>query len=216
MFNLKKKILIVLGLAALIVITSFVSITVYKNYNRKIDIREANKSWNIYDENINDIKANMDSIMEPNENFDWWVLKDFDIKDDDYENALNHLAADIRMCYIGYTDEGEFYTDSNPIRKYRDKKYITKKELETLNFYSKSDSCLNWFNGFFGVKLSDNKELEERLQKHLKNIDLNSKSKLFSYYDQATYNELLMRKINEVQLVKEASDFLVEEYNNLK
>ena len=212
----KNVILIIISLFFLIGITSFISIMIYKNYNSKIDIQLATESWGIYDENINGIKTNMDSITEPNENFDWWKLKDFDIEDDDYENALNDLVSHIRTCYIEYTDNGEFYTNSNPIRKYRDKKYITKKELETLNFYSKSDSCLNRFNGFFGVKLSDNKELEERLQKHLKNIDLNSKSKLFSYYDQATYNELLMRKINEVQLVKEISDFLVEEYNSLK
>ena len=213
---MKKKILISLGLIAIVVITSFASITAYKYYNRKIDIQEANKSWNIYDENINDIKINMDSIMEADEEFDWGHLKDFDISDDGYEDALKSLAADIKWCYIGFTDNGEFYTNSNPIRKYRDKKYITKEELELLNFYSKNDSCLNSFSEFSGVSISDNKDLEERLLKHIKNINLNSRSRLFYNNDQATYNELLMRKINEVQLVKEASDFLVEEYNNLK
>ena len=184
---------------------------IYKNYNSKIDIQLANESWDIYDENINGIKTNMDSITEPNENFDWWKLKDFDIEDDDYENALNDLVSHIRTCYIEYTDNGEFYTNSNPIRKYRDKKYITKEELADLNLLTKNDSCITGFESLSGIHISDNKELEDKFQKHIKNINLYSKSSLYRN-DDATYNELLMRKINEVQLVKEISDFLVDEY----
>ena len=64
----KNVILVIIGLFFLIGITSFISIMVYKNYNSKIDIQLANESWDIYDENINGIKTNMDSITEPNEN----------------------------------------------------------------------------------------------------------------------------------------------------
>lgn len=211
----KNVILIIISLFFLIGITSFISIMIYKNYNSKIDIQLANESWGIYDENINGIKTNMDSITEPNENFDWWKLKDFDIEDDDYENVLNDLVSHIRTCYIEYTDNGEFYTNSNPIRKYRDKKYITKKELADLNLLTKNDSCITSFESLSGIHVSDNKELEDKFQKQIKSINLYSKSNLYRN-DNATYNELLMRKINEVQLVKEISDFLVYEYSSLK
>ncbi len=211
----KNVILIIISLFFLIGITSFISIMIYKNYNSKIDIQLVNESWGIYDENINGIKTNMDSITEPNENFDWWKLKDFDIEDDDYENTLNDLVSHIRTCYIEYTDNGEFYTNSNPIRKYRDKKYITKEELADLNLLTKNDNCITSFESLSGIHVSDNKELEDKFQKQIKSINLYSKSSLYRN-DNATYNELLMRKINEVQLVKEISDFLVDEYSSLK
>lgn len=47
----------------------------------------------------------MESITDSNESFDWWILKDFDIEDDEYESVLNLLVADVRMCYLEYTDD---------------------------------------------------------------------------------------------------------------
>ena len=90
-----------------------------------MDIQLSNQSWDSYDESIKNIKNNMDPITEPNENFFWWSLKDFDIEDNEYEKILNHLVAQVRMCYLDYTDDGTLYTNSNPIRKYREKDIIT-------------------------------------------------------------------------------------------
>ena len=94
---MKKKTLISIGLIALVVITIFISIFIYKNYNYKIDISQINKSWSSIDSDLASIKSNMDSITESNEDFYWWKLKDFDIEDDDYEGTLNYLVSSIRM-----------------------------------------------------------------------------------------------------------------------
>ena len=118
--NKYKYIFIIFSLI-LIVLSSFLLIIIYKNHNDKIDIQLSNQSWDSYDESIKNIKNNMDPITEPNENFFWWTLKDFDIEDNEYEKILNHLVAQVRMCYLDYTDDGTLYTNSNPIRKYRKK-----------------------------------------------------------------------------------------------
>ena len=83
--NLKNKykyIFIIFSLI-LIVLSSFLLIIIYKNHNDKIDIQLSNQSWDSYDESIKNIKNNMDPITEPNENFFWWTLKDFDIEDNE-------------------------------------------------------------------------------------------------------------------------------------
>ena len=87
--NKYKYIFIIFSLI-LIVLSSFLLIIIYKNHNDKIDIQLSNQSWDSYDESIKNIKNNMDPITEPNENFFWWSLKDFDIEDNEYEKILNH------------------------------------------------------------------------------------------------------------------------------
>ena len=120
----KNKYIVIIMALILIALSSFLSITVYKNYDKKIDIQLANQIWTTYDDSIAIIKNNMESITDSNESFDWWILKDFDIEDDEYESVLNLLVADVRMCYLEYTDDGTLYTNTNPIRKYREKEYI--------------------------------------------------------------------------------------------
>ena len=93
---MKKKILFISGVIVLIGVSSFISILIYKNYNYKIDIQQTNQSWLNIDNNLENIKNNMDSITESNEYFDWWQLKDFDIEDDYYEKFLNDLVMLIR------------------------------------------------------------------------------------------------------------------------
>ena len=213
---MKKKSMYVTLLVVFIAISSILSITIYKNYNKKIDIQLSNQSWNSYDESIKNIKNNMDLITEPNENFFWWTLKDFDIEDNEYENILNHLVAQVRMCYLDYTDDGTLYTNSNPIRKYREKDIITTEELKKLNFDMSNDrDCINRFDSFNSLLISNDENLRNRFANKINRINLIKSTELFTN-ENASYNELLLRKTIEVHYIEDMSEFLVEEYNRLK
>ena len=213
---MKKKSMYVALLIVIIAISSILSITIYKNYNKKIDIQLSNQSWNSYDESIKNIKNNMDLITEPNENFFWWTLKDFDIGDNEYENILNHLVAQVRMCYLDYTDDGTLYTNSNPILKYREKDIITTEELKKLNFDMSNDKdCINRFDSFNSLLISNDENLRNRFANKINRINLIKSTELFTN-ENASYNELMLRKIIEVHYIEDMSEFLVEEYNRLK
>ena len=213
---LKNKYIFIIFSLILIVLSSFLSIIIYKNHNDKIDIKLSNQSWDSYDESIKNIKNNMDPITEPNENFFWWTLKDFDIEDNEYEKILNHLVAQVRMCYLDYTDDGTLYTNSNPIRKYREKDIITTEELKKLNFDMSNDrSCINRFDDFNSLLISNDENLRNRFLNRVNKINLIKSTELFRN-ENASYNELLLRRTIEVHYIEDMSEFLVEEYNRLK
>lgn len=212
----KNKCLVIIMILILIILSSFLSIIIYKNHNNKIDIQLSNQSWDSYDESIKNIKNNMDPITEPNENFFWWTLKDFDIEDNEYEKILNHLVAQVRMCYLDYTDDGTLYTNSNPIRKYREKDIITIEELKKLNFDMSNDrSCINRFDDFNSLLISNDENLRNRFLNRINKINLIKSTELFRN-ENASYNELLLRRTIEVHYIEDMSEFLVEEYNRLK
>lgn len=202
----------------LVALSSLLSIMVYKNYNKKIDIQLSNEIWTTYDESITTIKNNMETITEPNENFDWWVLKDFDINDDEYESVLDLLVANVRMCYLEYTDDGTLYTNTNPIRKYREKEYINSKELDKLNFemyYEFNQGCLKSFERYNALLISNDESLRNNVLSKTNKIFRIRTQEIFNNKN-ATYNELLLRKIIEVDYIEDISEFLVEEYNRFK
>lgn len=214
----KNKYIVIIMALILIALSSFLSIIVYKNYDKKIDIQLANQIWTTYDDSIAIIKNNMESITDSNESFDWWILKDFDIEDDEYESVLNLLVADVRMCYLEYTDDGTLYTNTNPIRKYREKEYITSKELEKLNFemYNEfNQGCLKRFASYNALLISNDEVLRNNVLTKTNKIFRISQIEIFNNKN-ATYNELLLRKIMEVHYIEDISEFLVEEYNRLK
>lgn len=216
--NTKNKYIVIIMALILIALSSFLSITVYKNYDKKIDIQLANQIWTTYDDSIAIIKNNMESITDSNESFDWWILKDFDIEDDEYESVLNLLVADVRMCYLEYTDDGTLYTNTNPIRKYREKEYITSKELEKLNFemYNEfNQGCLKRFASYNSLLISNDEVLRNNVLTKTNKIFRIKPIEIFNNKN-ATYNELLLRKIMEVHYIEDISEFLVEEYNRLK
>lgn len=214
-----KKHLTIIFIIIIILLSNTLTITAYKNYNNKIDIQLSNQSWDSYDASINAIKNNMDSITEPNENFFWWTLKDFNIEDDEYEKILNSLVASVRMCYLNFTDDGTLYTNTNPIRNYRNKKYITKEKLEKLNFdmYNeiKYGGCLPRFDQYNALLISNDEILRNKVLTQINKIFRIKTTKLFTN-KKATYNELLMRKTMEVHFIEDISEFIVEEYNRLK
>lgn len=208
---MKKRLLII------ILTTIFLMTLIFILIPNNINIEDSKKLWTIYDNNIENIKNNLDPITISNENFYWWELKDFDIKDETYKSSLNRLVAHIRMCYLELTDDGTLYTLSNPIRQYRDKTKISKKELKILERnmqHEYNQGCLRNFNDFSGVKISNNNEDSNRLLAQINK--LNSFKESNPYNDNITYNELLTNKVIETSILEDLTEYIVLEYNRLK
>lgn len=189
------------------------TIMIYKNNN--IEIMDTNDYWNVYDKSIKNIEDNMNFITKSNDDSIWFELKDVNTEDIEYINTLNLLVTDVRLCYLGYIDNNNLYDDSNPIRKYRKKNKITKTKLQNLGFIMKeeNESYLNALKKYSSLKISDSKELQDKIYNLTNNIiELNDK--MFSTTS-VSYNELLLRKIYEVHSLEDISNFLVSEYNRL-
>ena len=213
---MKKE--LVLIISGFIIGLGVILISQFYKVNKSEKILTINELFTIYDQNIQDIKNNMEMITESNEDFDWWILKDFNIEDKDYETSLNSLVADVRMAYLEYTDEEQMYTNSNPIRKYREKEYITKKQLEKLNLDMKEEMLsgnINRFNKYSTLLISKDEELRNIFLNQTEKITKMKQLSIFTNTN-STYSELLFKKIIEVSYVKDVSEFLIKEYNRLK
>lgn len=213
---MKKSKTIIIG--SIILIICLFALIIYNNFSRKIDIKSANKGWNIYDKSISNIKDNISAIAKPNQNFEWGTLKDIDIDDIKYKNTLNSLLADVRMCYLEYTDDGTLYTNSNSIRKYRDKKNISKRELKELTdamIYEQRNGCLKYFEKYNVLLISNDKILRNKIY-NITNSIADFKLYVLHLEKNETYDELLTKKILEVHLLEDISKFLIDEYDRLK
>ena len=215
---MKKSVKIIIGSIIMALIICILTAIIYNTIHKKIDIQKANEGWTIYEKSITNIKNNMSAITEPNENFKWGTLKDIDIEDTEYKNTLNSLVASVRMCYLEYTDDGTLYTDSNPIRKYRSQKSISKQDLKQLTnsmFYEQNKGCLSYFEKYNTLLISNDETLKNKVY-NVTNPIVDIKSYGLYLDKETTYDELMMKKILEVHLVEDVSKFLVNEYNRLK
>lgn len=198
----------------IVLLVGIFSIMIYKNNN--MEIMDTEPYWNIYDISIKNIENNMNSITEPNGDIKWGTLKNIDIDDEKYLDTLNSLVADVRMCYLGYTDEEKMSAEFNSIKKYRNKTKITKRKLLDLNATTKKEvkDCSTRLEKYNVTTVSNDKELQSRLLTLTNNI-IKLNSKMFAI-DTLSYNELLLRKIYELHSVEDMSSFLVSEYSRLK
>lgn len=198
----------------IVLLVGIFSIMIYKNNN--MEIMDTEPYWNIYDISIKNIENNMNSITEPNGDIKWGTLKNLDIDDEKYLDTLNSLVADVRMCYLGYTDEEKMSAEFISIKKYRNKTKITKRKLLDLNATTKKEvkDCSTRLEKYNVTTVSNDKELQSRLLTLTNNI-IKLNSKMFAI-DTLSYNELLLRKIYELHSVEDMSSFLVSEYSRLK
>lgn len=186
----------------MILLSGIFGIMIYKNNN--LEILDSTDYWNIYDESIKRIENNIDYISKSN----------IDIEDKEYLETLNNLAKDVQICYLGYTDDDKSYT-TNPIRKYRNKNKITKKDLRNLNSTLKKEATDNFkeFEKYSSLKVSDDERLQTKIRDLTSNI-VKLNNNLYAT-DAYFFNELLLKKIYEVHLVEDVSSFLVNEYDRL-
>ena len=198
----------------IVLLVGIFSIMIYKNNN--MEIMDTEPYWNIYEKKKKNIENNMNSITEPNGDIKWGTLKNIDIDDEKYLDTLNSLVADVRMCYLGYTDEEKMSAEFISIKKYRNKTKITKRKLLDLNATTKKEvkDCSTRLEKYNVTTVSNDKELQSRLLTLTNNI-IKLNSKMFAI-DTLSYNELLLRKIYELHSVEDMSSFLVSEYSRLK
>lgn len=215
----KKKTIKTISIILIIsfIVISFLTIIInnYENEQQAIILENSNPSIIYeYNQKLLNISNYMNSISVPNENFYWWELKDLNIEDQVYQNTLNSLLSNIRMCYIEFTDNGNYYTESNPVYKYLEKEKLTKKELKILNSKAKDYYCLSYYSKYDTILLSNNEEKSKEVlnmtQKAQKLLD----SELY-IKKELTFDELIEREIQEITLIEEYAKWLYEEYEEL-
>lgn len=209
---MKKK--YILWLLAFVLL---ISLTIISSKEEKYDIKDINYLWEIYDQNMNDIKKNMDYITYDTEEWMWWELKDFVIEDFEYKQSLNRLVSDIRLCYYELLEVEEYSAEKYNLLPYRDKKNIIDKELVLLieQVNNNQDTNFERFknNSFFLISM--NEESSKRYTEIVNIYENIKKTELFSK-NVSSYEEILIRRIIKSNILKNLSDFLLVEYYRLK
>lgn len=207
-----KKIISIISLIVVTILIGVLFIADVKK-NQDINIENDNLMWNLYDINIQEIKQNMDLIMESNSEFKWHSLKDINTKDKEYEKLLNEISKKVTNCYYNFENDGSSYTDNNYAKKYRNSKSISKEEINTLKYLS-TYNCANSFKYYKEVELNINIENKEIL--------INKIDEVLEFEDKylikkpKNYNEFLYNEIVETEILKNMSKFLSDEYYRLK
>jgi len=199
---------------AFIIISLVLCIFIYKN-NYKIKLSE--KTWSDYDKSLENIKKNMDEITEDSENWIWWTLKENNITDLDFKNAINSLIGDIRMCYI-YSSNDDNYrgnVKSNPLLKYKEEKTITKKQVESLQIETKIDYCLEVFEKYNLFMISSDKTIDESFKAQVNKVYELQKSELFKI-ENPTYDEMVEKEVLKLKKISELTNWLKLEYDKYK
>lgn len=205
----KRKIyLIIVGFIIIILFC-----TLFKNLydNRNISIRNSKYLWTIHDNYLENIKNNLEGISSPNEYFEWWELRDFDIDDEYYKQFLNNLLADLRMHYLYSTDYKMMYDSLKTFYNTRKKDTIPIKELKNIGVYITIDD----FSKYNGLWISKDDEKREEILKKLQSISSVTTSELF-IKENKTYDDMLLMKVIDTSYCSSLSDFLRAEYYRLK
>ncbi len=181
--------------------------------NHYIDIKNDNLMWNLYDINIQEINDNMNPIMEPNDEFKWFSLKDIASEDEEYEKLLNEISKRVTTCYFNFENDGSNYTDNNYAKKFRDSYRISKDDLNNLKYFSKY-YCTDVFKYYKDIELDIEKNNEDRFLNKIDEV-LNFENKYLIKYPK-NYNDFIYNEIIETEILKNISEFLNDEYYRLK
>ena len=211
-----KKVNLITGISTIIVIVLIIVLSfglTYKNAER-VNVSDV-KLWLAYENSIESIVYNMESITNSEDGEYWTSLKDFDIEDDTYEETLNLFVVDIKECYDEFTLASDKYKDGNPILKYREMESISIRELEQLREDITKSTCMTRFDKYNDMKISDDKDIKIRFMKRieiLQEIYINE----MLVKNEPSFDTLLTRKIIEASEIEGASAWLRSEYYRLK
>lgn len=204
------------GIISIIIIFIIIILSLFIS-SKKMIVEEysVNHWWELYDNSLSRIISNMEDITVPNDSFYWWELKDFDIDDLEYKQVLNRVVADIRVCYMEFTNEGENYSKSNQLLNYRDKSKISLDDLDNLRNSIDEATCFKRMNDYENLLISEDKTIREEFLDNLKFLDIIENNYLFTV-EKPTFEEMVERKYVEVSLVEDLSAWLKQEYYKLK
>lgn len=210
----KKDILTpIITLICLVVVVVLAFMMTYKSAER-INVSDV-KVWLAYDNSIESIVCNIDLITESEDRVYWAYLKDFDIEDDTYEEVLSLVTDDVRECYMEFTLSKEEYANGNPILKYREFDSISKRELEELRKDFKASTCMDRFDKYNDMEISEDEDTKVRF---MKRIEILQEIYINEMYikDSPSFDDLLIRKVLEVSEIEGLSAWLRGEYYRLK
>lgn len=197
-------------LLILIIVTIITVVLLPKEIKMKINTIDNTLKIKMYNDEIINIEANLNYISIPNKDntIKWYEFKDLDIQDSNLINTYNSLLSDIRICYQYATDDGTKYTHSNYLSKFKNKKEITKKEFkELINAYSTTE-CLDVFEKYNDLILSNNNQASKEIYSIIKPL-LIFKNTVNNIEN---YKELLNTEYIKISLLSNITDYLKAKY----
>ena len=202
---MEKKDYLIIAIISIIVLT----ISLYNVFEPdKISLGETyEEMYDALENNINIIETNMKEITVSKD--DWKELKEIKLKDEKLENTYNSLILDIKKCYLLSSDITNKTYDNIKILSFKDKEYANKYEMMKMN---KTEVCLNDFDKYNSMVLSDNPNLSERLKIQL-SIIIDYKQEAYAY---KSFYELLAREAINMSKIASLSKWLKVEYNTYK
>lgn len=202
----KKKIVTILIAIVVLIIAIILIILGNKNANLKIDIDKY--AWDAYQNNLDNIKMNMDNVAESNKDQLWFKLKDYKTNDAKYKTKLTNLVIDVKICYQNYTER-------NDLRKYlKGKRTISKIEFNELKDNMKEFSCLKRFDMYKLIVISEDADKEKEFLNTVKNVEDFNKN--FDINLVKTPQELILYNIAESNMISNLSYWILGKYYNNK
>lgn len=190
--NLGMAIIVTFLIAVLII--SLYSIFTNKNRDFSDEYKELYASMD-YSKEI--IKQNMNEITTSD---DWLEIKEITKDDSKLKETYNALVKDIKTCYIDLYASGK-----TSVMKFRVENKISSKDLKILN---NQKNCLENFNKYQSIQLSNNERLSEKMKKQLNIIiDYTPEEN-----NKLSFAELVTNKAIDISKVESLSKWLKIEY----
>ena len=150
------------------------------------------------------IRENMDEITVSKGNDEWSSLKEINENDKSLINTYDLLVKDIKTCYI------ELYAAGKAsVMTFKSERKISDKDLKILN---KQKNCLENFDKYSSLQLSDNERLSGRMKKQ---IDI-----IINYTPEdntnLSFRELVTNKAIDISKIESLSKWLKIEYDSHK
>lgn len=197
---MKKKMFILFLIVILVFLFGYIC-----NICRNIEfIEKYNYKWDIYDYNMRKVEDIMNSISKDSEMRRWYYIS----VDNEYDHAYGEIHYRIRECYLSLEDDGQLYTDTNSLRKYRDSKYVFSDDLFGANDSIKS--CLLMFNGLDGLQLSKDEVVDSTIKEKV--TEFNNYNELVKC-KQCTYEDFLNQEVLLSESLKDLAEWLKYEIN---
>lgn len=192
-----------LGMA--IIVTFLIIVLIIALYsiftNKNLDFSDKYKPlYESIDYSKEVIKENMDEISITNNNGDWIEMNSISNKDVKLKETYDLIIKDINTCYVDLYAAGKL-----SVMKFKPEQKISVKDLKDLN---KQKNCLENFDKYYSLQLSDNERLSERMKKQLKII--------ISYTPEdnksLSFEELITNKAIDISKIESLSKWLKIEY----
>lgn len=192
-----------------IVVASIACILIYNSLKPKTLGQIYKDGYELFDYNIGIIEDNMNDITITIEEEKWVRLKDLNLDDEKLKATYNLIVDDIKTCYLMSTDLENKIFDNPKILSFRDKTNYTYDDIKKLN---QNKNCLENFDKYNSLNISENPELENRIRAQIK-IIINNQSKKA---DLKEFKDALYYELNIINKIASLSNWLKVEYDTYR